>query len=178
MAPPTTSRHSGGIFRDMTIHDLDMARWLLGEEPVRLTAIGSRLIDPRSLDKYDDYDTAMVLLQTASRQAVPHQQLPRGGLWLRPARRGVRLQRHAAAWTTCARPRSGADDGGRHRRARAAAELLPGALRRKPTGPRWRPSSTRWPRASPCRPPCRMASRRCAGRCAVESVRTGRAVAV
>ncbi|MFO1106415.1 MAG: inositol 2-dehydrogenase [Amaricoccus sp.] len=65
MAPPSYIKTSGGIFRDMTIHDLDMARWLLGEEPVMVSAIGARLIDP-TLDQYDDYDTAMVLLQTAS----------------------------------------------------------------------------------------------------------------
>lgn len=58
--------HSGGIFRDMTIHDLDIGRWLLGEEPVELTAIASRLIDPALMEKYDDYDTAMVQMQTAS----------------------------------------------------------------------------------------------------------------
>jgi myo-inositol 2-dehydrogenase/D-chiro-inositol 1-dehydrogenase len=50
----------------MTIHDLDIGRWLLGEEPVELTAIGSRLIDPALMEKYDDYDTAMVQMQTAS----------------------------------------------------------------------------------------------------------------
>ena len=34
-APPVDYiGRSGGIFRDMTIHDFDMARWLLGEEPV------------------------------------------------------------------------------------------------------------------------------------------------
>ena len=65
MAPPSYIKTSGGIFRDMTIHDLDMARWLLGEEPVLVSAFGSRLIDP-TLDQYDDYDTAMVVLQTAS----------------------------------------------------------------------------------------------------------------
>jgi myo-inositol 2-dehydrogenase/D-chiro-inositol 1-dehydrogenase len=65
MPPPAYVKTSGGIFRDMTIHDLDMARWLLGEEPVLVSAIGSRLIDP-TLSQYEDYDTAMVLLQTAS----------------------------------------------------------------------------------------------------------------
>jgi myo-inositol 2-dehydrogenase/D-chiro-inositol 1-dehydrogenase len=64
MAPPGYIRTSGGIFRDMTIHDLDMARWLLGEEPVLVSAVGSRLIAPDLLGQYDDYDTAMVLLQT------------------------------------------------------------------------------------------------------------------
>jgi myo-inositol 2-dehydrogenase/D-chiro-inositol 1-dehydrogenase len=66
LAPEDYIRHSGGIFRDMTIHDLDIGRWLLGEEPVELTAIGSRLIDPALMEKYDDYDTAMVQMQTAS----------------------------------------------------------------------------------------------------------------
>ena len=66
LAPEDYIQHSGGIFRDMTIHDLDIGRWLLGEEPVELTAIGSRLIDPHMMEKYDDYDTAMVQMQTAS----------------------------------------------------------------------------------------------------------------
>src|SRR6478752_7095620 len=34
MPPPAYVKSSGGIFRDMTIHDFDLARWLLGEEPV------------------------------------------------------------------------------------------------------------------------------------------------
>ncbi|MBD8599027.1 inositol 2-dehydrogenase [Pseudomonas sp. CFBP 8772] len=66
LAPEEYIQHSGGIFRDMTIHDLDIGRWLLGEEPVELTAIGSSLIDPALMEKYDDYDTAMVQMQTAS----------------------------------------------------------------------------------------------------------------
>lgn len=69
MPPDAYVKTSGGIFRDMTIHDLDIARWMLGEEPVSVTAVGSRLIDP-SLSQYEDYDTVMVTLQTASgRQA-------------------------------------------------------------------------------------------------------------
>ena len=66
LAPEEYIRHSGGIFRDMTIHDLDLGRWLLGEEPVELTAMGSRLVDAAMLSKYDDYDTAMVQMKTAS----------------------------------------------------------------------------------------------------------------
>ncbi|ODT77383.1 MAG: inositol 2-dehydrogenase [Pelagibacterium sp. SCN 64-44] len=61
---------SGGIFRDMTIHDLDMARFLLGEEPVVLSAHASVLVDPR-LGEIGDHDSATVILETASgRQAV------------------------------------------------------------------------------------------------------------
>lgn len=56
---------SGGIFRDMTIHDFDMARWLLGEEPVELFAYGSCLVDP-AVAKVGDTDSAMVVMKTAS----------------------------------------------------------------------------------------------------------------
>ena len=66
MPPPAYVKTSGGIFRDMTIHDLDMARWLLGEEPVLVNAVGARLVDAPLLEPYDDYDTVMVSLQTAS----------------------------------------------------------------------------------------------------------------
>ena len=66
MPPPAYVKTSGGIFRDMTIHDLDMARWLLGEEPVLVSAVGARLVDAPLLKPYDDYDTVMVSLQTAS----------------------------------------------------------------------------------------------------------------
>jgi myo-inositol 2-dehydrogenase/D-chiro-inositol 1-dehydrogenase len=58
-------KSSGGIFRDMMIHDLDMARFLLGEEPVSLTAAASCLVDPE-IGAAGDFDTAVVTLQTAS----------------------------------------------------------------------------------------------------------------
>jgi myo-inositol 2-dehydrogenase/D-chiro-inositol 1-dehydrogenase len=64
------AERSGGIFRDMTIHDLDMARFILGEEPVIVTAHASVLVDPR-LAKIGDFDSATVILETASgKQAV------------------------------------------------------------------------------------------------------------
>lgn len=65
MPPRDYVLHSGGIFRDMVIHDLDFARWLLNEEPVEVTATGSCLVDP-SLKELGDYDTVMVQLRTAS----------------------------------------------------------------------------------------------------------------
>jgi myo-inositol 2-dehydrogenase/D-chiro-inositol 1-dehydrogenase len=56
---------SGGQFRDMTIHDFDMARWLLGEEPVELFATGSCLVDP-DVGALGDVDSVMVVMRTAS----------------------------------------------------------------------------------------------------------------
>jgi myo-inositol 2-dehydrogenase/D-chiro-inositol 1-dehydrogenase len=65
-APPLDYiRRSGGIFRDMTIHDFDMARWLLDEEPVAVTAVGSVLTDP-AIGEAGDFDSANVVLVTAS----------------------------------------------------------------------------------------------------------------
>src|SRR3546814_21130707 len=51
-------RRSGGLFRDMMIHDLDMARWLLGAEPIEVFARGSALADP-AIGEAGDVDTAM-----------------------------------------------------------------------------------------------------------------------
>ncbi len=56
---------SGGIFRDMMIHDFDMARWLLGEEPAEISAVASCLVDP-AIGAAGDFDTLMVIMQTAS----------------------------------------------------------------------------------------------------------------
>jgi myo-inositol 2-dehydrogenase / D-chiro-inositol 1-dehydrogenase len=62
---------SGGIFRDMVIHDFDTARFLLGEEPVELFATASRLVDPEVVAAFDDFDTVAVVLRTGSgRQAL------------------------------------------------------------------------------------------------------------
>jgi myo-inositol 2-dehydrogenase/D-chiro-inositol 1-dehydrogenase len=58
--------HSGGIFRDMAIHDFDMARFLLGEEPVEIYAKASRLVDRGLMAEFDDYDSLMAVMQTAS----------------------------------------------------------------------------------------------------------------
>jgi myo-inositol 2-dehydrogenase/D-chiro-inositol 1-dehydrogenase len=65
--PPPLSyiKVSGGMFRDMTIHDFDMARWLLGEEPVEVFAMGECLVD-RKIGAAGDIDSAMVLLRTGS----------------------------------------------------------------------------------------------------------------
>jgi myo-inositol 2-dehydrogenase / D-chiro-inositol 1-dehydrogenase len=66
-APPPVSyiARSGGLYRDMMIHDFDMARFLLGEEPVVVNALGGALVD-KAIGKAGDVDTAAVQMQTAS----------------------------------------------------------------------------------------------------------------
>lgn len=70
-APPADYiKRSGGIFRDMTIHDFDMARFLLGEEPETVMASASVLVD-KAIGKLGDFDSVSVILTTKSgRQAV------------------------------------------------------------------------------------------------------------
>ncbi len=63
--PYTYIERSGGIFRDMTIHDLDLARWLLGEEIENVFAAASVLVDPR-IGELGDYDSVNIVLITAS----------------------------------------------------------------------------------------------------------------
>ncbi len=58
-------KSSGGMFRDMTIHDFDMVRFILGEEPMTVTATASTLTDP-AIAAEGDIDTACVTLQCAS----------------------------------------------------------------------------------------------------------------
>lgn len=65
-APPADYiKRSGGIFRDMTIHDFDLARWMLGEEVETVIAAASVLSDPE-IGKLGDYDSVNVILRTAS----------------------------------------------------------------------------------------------------------------
>jgi myo-inositol 2-dehydrogenase / D-chiro-inositol 1-dehydrogenase len=66
-APPPVSyiRTSGGLFKDMAIHDFDMARWLLSEEAVEVFASASCLVDP-AIGAAGDVDTARTLLRTAT----------------------------------------------------------------------------------------------------------------
>jgi myo-inositol 2-dehydrogenase / D-chiro-inositol 1-dehydrogenase len=65
-APPISYiKTSGGIFRDMTIHDFDMARFLLGEEVATVMASAAVLTDPE-IGKAGDYDSVSVILTTAS----------------------------------------------------------------------------------------------------------------
>lgn len=56
---------SGGLFKDFTIHDLDLARWLLQEEPTEVFSAASCLVDPE-IGRLGDVDTARSVLKTAS----------------------------------------------------------------------------------------------------------------
>jgi myo-inositol 2-dehydrogenase/D-chiro-inositol 1-dehydrogenase len=65
-APPLDYiARSGGIFRDMTIHDFDMARFLLGEEVAEVSAMAAVLVDP-AIGKAGDSDSVQVMLKTAT----------------------------------------------------------------------------------------------------------------
>lgn len=65
-APLSYLKTSGGIFRDMTIHDFDMARFVLGDDPVEeIHAVGSVMVD-RALKEFGDVDTAMVTMRASS----------------------------------------------------------------------------------------------------------------
>ncbi len=66
-APPPIDyiKVSGGIFLDMTIHDFDMARFLLGEEVQEIYAIGGTLVDP-TIAEAGDIDTALITFEYES----------------------------------------------------------------------------------------------------------------
>ena len=74
-APPPVPyiKVSGGLFRDMMINDFDMAMWVMGAVPARLTAVGTSIVDP-AIGAAGDVDTAVVTLQFADapgREARP-----------------------------------------------------------------------------------------------------------
>lgn len=54
--------HSGGEFLDMAVHDIDLARWLVGSEPVATWAIGGCYAHPEFAD-YQDGDNVSCLLK-------------------------------------------------------------------------------------------------------------------
>ena len=65
-APPPVEyiKVSGGMFRDMMIHDFDMTNFIMGETPVSISACGACLVDP-AIGKAGDIDTAVVTLSYA-----------------------------------------------------------------------------------------------------------------
>jgi myo-inositol 2-dehydrogenase/D-chiro-inositol 1-dehydrogenase len=66
-APPPLAyvKVSGGIFLDMTIHDFDMARYLMGSEVTELTVVGGVMVDP-AIGEAGDIDTAVITLRFAN----------------------------------------------------------------------------------------------------------------
>ncbi|WP_300759365.1 inositol 2-dehydrogenase [Janthinobacterium sp.] len=64
--PPPVSyiKVSGGIFKDMLIHDFDIFRWILDDEAVSVHATGSCLVDP-AIAEAGDLDSTVVTIRTA-----------------------------------------------------------------------------------------------------------------
>ena len=62
-APPPVSyvKVSGGLYRDMMIHDFDMSRFIMGASPVSVSAVGTSVVDPE-IGAAGDVDTAVVTL--------------------------------------------------------------------------------------------------------------------
>ncbi len=65
-APPPVAyiKVSGGLFRDMMIHDFDMANFLMGAAPETVSAVGTSIVDP-AIGQAGDVDTAVVTLSYA-----------------------------------------------------------------------------------------------------------------
>lgn len=65
-APPPVAyiKVSGGLFRDMMIHDFDMANFIMGAAPATVSATGSSIVDP-AIGAAGDVDTAVVTLTYA-----------------------------------------------------------------------------------------------------------------
>lgn len=65
-APPpvTYIKVSGGLFRDMMIHDFDMSNFIMGALPVTVSASGSSIVDPE-IGAAGDVDTAVVTMTYA-----------------------------------------------------------------------------------------------------------------
>ena len=119
-APPPRAylAGSGGLFRDMMIHDFDLARFMLDDEPVEVFAVGSALIDPAIGPEFGDVDSAMVVMRTAAgklchisnaRRAVYGydqriELLGSAGMLISGNRRPHELMRFAAASTEAAEP--------------------------------------------------------------------------
>ena len=60
--PMSYARVSGGLFLDMTVHDFDMARYVVGSEVLEVTAAGAVRIEPE-LEEIGDVDTAVTMLR-------------------------------------------------------------------------------------------------------------------
>ncbi len=57
-------KEAGGLMRDMTIHDFDLARFMLESEPTEVFAVAGGLINPKLMGALNDHDSAMIVLRT------------------------------------------------------------------------------------------------------------------
>jgi myo-inositol 2-dehydrogenase / D-chiro-inositol 1-dehydrogenase len=64
-APRAYLETSGGLYRDMTIHNFDCVRWMMGAEVTELFAMGSAIVDP-VFQELGDIDTSVVSLRFAN----------------------------------------------------------------------------------------------------------------
>ena len=126
---PAADRLHRGLGRPVSRHDHPRLRH--GPLPDGRDRLGLRRSAPtwssRRSRRAGDIDAAMIILESAERRALPHQQQPPLHLRLRPADRGVRRARHAPGRATSGRPasRPGAP---RRPRQRPRARLLHRAL--------------------------------------------------
>jgi myo-inositol 2-dehydrogenase/D-chiro-inositol 1-dehydrogenase len=63
--PFSYAQKSGGLFRDMTIHNFDCVRWLMGSDPIDVFATGSVLVSPE-IASIPDIDTSVITMRFAS----------------------------------------------------------------------------------------------------------------
>ena len=105
-APPVEYlKRSGGIFRDMLIHDFDIFRWILDDEAATVYATGSVLTDPavgerRRRRLHRGHDPHEERAPRADQHEPPRR------VRLRPALRGARAARACCRPATTGRPKS------------------------------------------------------------------------
>lgn len=81
--PPSISyiKVSGGQFRDQMIHFFDLARWLLGEEPIEVFAMASCMVDP-AIGEAGDVDNLDGDVEDGQRSPLSYQQQSPDHLWI------------------------------------------------------------------------------------------------
>jgi myo-inositol 2-dehydrogenase / D-chiro-inositol 1-dehydrogenase len=134
-APPPIEyvRISGGLFKDMAIHDFDTARWLMGEDPEEVFTSASCLIDP-AIAGAGDVDTAKTILRTATGRLSSATAVARPTAMISGSKPTVLPARYVP--TTSWKARSPRGENAAARAMRFRVSFLTGT--RKPIGGRWR----------------------------------------
>ena len=143
-APPAEYlKRSGGIFKDMLIHDFDIFRWILDDEAETVYATGSVLTDP-SIATVGDIDATAVTIRTKKGRLAQINTIRRAAYGYDQRFEVIGEQGHAAGG------QSPADRGRRVERRQPSPPTSPSisssSATAPPTPPRWRTSSTRWRR--------------------------------